>query len=444
MARLLALAVLLGVAGPFSMAGGRPPNIVLIISDDQSWTDFGFMGHEAIETPHLDRLAEQSLVFDHGYVPSSLCSPSLASIITGRYPYQHGITGNEPPRPKGVGHGDPGYRAQVAEMVALVDETPTLPRLLGAAGYRSLQTGKWWLGDFRRGGFTHGMTHGDPDRGGRHGDEGLAIGRRTMQPIEDFIAEAGETPFLVWYAPFLPHTPHDPPPELLDKYLARTDSPSVARYWANCERFDESCGGLLDLLEATGHADDTIVLFVTDNGWIQDPVGRRYAPRSKRSPYDMGLRTPIMVRWPGRVEPGRVSTPVSSIDLAPTILAACSLEPAASMPGLDLLDGEAVEARPAIFGDVHLHNARDVHDPAANLTHRWCIADGWKIIVPNPANVPADRIELFHLAEDPMETTDLADRHPERVEAMSKMIDDWWAATPSGVDGPVEPPRDGG
>lgn len=419
---------------PIATAEAAPPNIVLIISDDQAWTDFGFMGHGAIETPNLDRLADQSLVFDHGYVPSSLCSPSLASIITGQYPHQHRITGNEPPRPKGVGYANPEYRAAVAEMIALADGCPTLPRLLGDAGYASLQTGKWWLGDFRRGGFTHGMAHGDPDRGGRHGDEGLAIGRRTMQPIADFLAEVGaagkESPFLIWYAPFLPHTPHDPPKDLAEKYATLAPSPSIARYWANCERFDATCGELLDLLEATGHAEDTIVLFVTDNGWIQQPDGPRYAARSKRSPYDGGLRTPIMIRWPSRVEPGRVATPVASIDLAPTILAACGIEAPATMPGVNLLERDAVENRGAIFGDVHLHNAIDLHDPAANLTHRWSIADGWKLIVPNPATVPDDRIELYRLAEDPLETANLASTHPDRVAAMTAMIDDWWPATP--------------
>ena len=411
------------------LAGDSPPNVVLIISDDQAWTDYGFMGHAAIETPHIDRLAGESLLFDRGYVPSSICCPSLASIITGQYPHRHRITGNEPPRPPGTGHADPGYQASVREMVDLVDECELLPKLLAAKGYLSLQTGKWWLGDFRRGGFTHGMTHGDPARGGRHGDEGLAIGRRTMQPIVDFIEEAGDQPFFIWYAPFLPHTPHDARQSLVDKYAARTESDSIARYWANCEWFDESCGELFEVLDRTGHASDTIVIYVTDNGWIQRPDGRRYAPRSKRSPYDGGLRTPIMIRWPGRLKAERVEIPVSSVDLAPTILEACGIEPPSDMPGIDLLDRESILERPAIFGEVHLHNAIDLHEPAANLTHRWCVSEGWKLIVPNPAVVPGDRIELFHLAEDPGELRDLAGAHPERVARMQAMIDDWWPAT---------------
>ncbi|MDE0892965.1 MAG: sulfatase-like hydrolase/transferase, partial [Planctomycetota bacterium] len=121
------------------------PNVLLIISDDQSWTDFGFMGHEVIQTPHLDELSKESLVFPRGYVPTALCRASLATIITGLYPHQHQLTGNDPP--SGVD------RARMLEHIARVD---TLPGLLGDAGYRSLQTGKWWEGDCVCGDFTEG------------------------------------------------------------------------------------------------------------------------------------------------------------------------------------------------------------------------------------------------------------------------------------------------
>ena len=163
-----------------------PPNVVLIISDDQSWTDFGFMGHKTIRTPHIDRLARQSAVFPHGYVPSSLCRPSLATMVTGLYPHQHGITGNDPPR--GTDRG---------KMLRHIQAHPTLPRWLATKGFRSLQTGKWWEGHPRLGGFTDAMTHGDPKRGGRHGDLGLKIGRTGLKPIFRFIEDCGETPFFV-------------------------------------------------------------------------------------------------------------------------------------------------------------------------------------------------------------------------------------------------------
>ena len=192
---LLLLTAILSLANHASAA--KPPNIVLIISDDQSWTDYSFMGHEAIETPNIDRLAKQSRLFKRGYVPSSLCCPSLASMITGLYPHQTKITGNEPPMPPG-GRNSEQYRKQVQECVSFLDDQPTLPRLLAKRGYVSHQSGKWWQGHYSRGGFTHGMTHGDPKRGGRHGDVGLKIGREGMDEIFDFIEDAGDKPFFVW------------------------------------------------------------------------------------------------------------------------------------------------------------------------------------------------------------------------------------------------------
>jgi arylsulfatase A-like enzyme len=211
-----------------SESSARPPNIVLIMADDQAWMDYSFMGHPAISTPRLDRLAAESVTFTRAYVPSSLCAPSLASIISGMYPHQSRITGNEPPIPAGVPaskvRDHPEFQRGVAEFVGLIDGFPTLPRLLGEKGYLSLQTGKWWHGHYSRGGFTHGMTHGDPARGGRHGDEGLKVGRHGIEPVLRFLDEAGDRPFLIWYAPFLPHTPHDPPERLLRKYKPLTDS----------------------------------------------------------------------------------------------------------------------------------------------------------------------------------------------------------------------------
>ena len=423
---LLLLTAILSLASHASAA--KPPNIVLIISDDQSWTDYSFMGHEAIETPNIDRLAKQSRLFKRGYVPSSLCCPSLASMITGLYPHQTKITGNEPPMPSG-GRNSEQYRKQVQECVSFIDDQPTLPRLLAKRGYVSHQSGKWWQGHYLRGGFTHGMTHGDPKRGGRHGDVGLKIGREGMDEIFDFIEDAGDKPFFVWYAPFLPHTPHNPPKRLLDKYAKKTESKFIARYWAMCEWFDGTCGQLLDHLDEKKLADDTIVLYVTDNGWIQRADNGRYAPRSKRSQYDGGLRTPIMVRWPGKVKPEDRPELANSIDLAPTILKACGLAPTKAMQGIDLLDDTALAKRKSTYGAIYLHNAVDIHKPSANLTYRWLINGDWKLILPHKENVTnkakhkgTGEIELYNLAKDPHERSNLAKVRQGRTKRLAKQL----------------------
>ena len=401
----------------------KPPNVVLIISDDQSWTDYGFMEHEAIETPNIDRLARQSRLFKHGYVPTSLCCPSLATLITGLYPHQNGITGNEPPIPSG-GKNTDQYRSQVQECVGFIDTVPTLPRLLAKRGYLSHQSGKWWQGHYSRGGFTHGMTHGDPKRRGRHGDEGLKIGREGLQPIFDFTDDAGDKPFFVWYAPFLPHNQHNPPKRLLDKYTKKTESIFIARYWAMCEWFDETCGQLLNHLDEKKLARDTLVIYVTDNGWIQRADNGRYAPRSKRSPYDGGIRTPIMIRWPGKVQPGERPELANSIDLAPTILKACGLEPTDTMQGIDLLDDTALAKRKSTHGACYLHNAVDIHKPSANLTHRWLINGNWKLILPHKTNTNATEPELYNLTKDPHETQNLAKTNPHQAKRLAKQLNE--------------------
>ncbi|MDP6606307.1 MAG: sulfatase-like hydrolase/transferase [Dehalococcoidia bacterium] len=430
------------------------PNIVLIIGDDQSWTDFGFMGHQTIETPNLDALAAAGALFTRGYVPTALCRPSLSTLATGLYAHAHGVTGNDPAvTTTAVGAdywNDPIYRALNQRLIARIDETPTVPRLLGDAGYASFQSGKWWEGSYARGGFTAGMTHGNQDRGGRHGDAGLTIGRSGLAPIFDFIdgARADDRPFFVWYAPFLPHLPHNPPERLLAKYRVPGRPIEIARYFAMCEWFDETVGALLGHLDEQGLADDTLVAFVTDNGWIQatpdaalpDGWNQMFAPRSKQSPFEGGTRTPIVLRWPGVVAPGRHDLPVSSIDLAPTLLAAAGLQPQIGMPGIDLLRvivGGETPVRDAIFGEAFAHDIADVDDPSASLLYRWAIEGRFKLLVRHEGRLGrygqvhaggADGPQLFDIVADPHETTDLAERHPEVVEHLSWRIRHWWPA----------------
>ena len=417
------------VAAAAPVGATQPPNIVLIISDDHAWTDYSFMGHPHIRTLNIDRLAAESRLFARGYVPSSLCCPSLASIITGLYPHQHRITSNDPPLPPGMTAREfrqsPAFQQGREVMNRHLEAVPTLPRMLAKANYVSLQTGKWWQGNYRRGGFTHGMTRGE-----RHGDAGLDIGRKTMQPIYDFIAEARRDgrPFFVWYAPMMPHDPHNPPQRLLKKYKPLAPSLPVARYWAMVEWFDETVGSLLDYLDEQRLAKNTIVVYVADNGWITDPETGRYAPKSKQSPYDGGLRTPIMIRWPGRVQPGRLDALASSIDLVPTLLVAAGLEPTPQMHGINLLDDEAARHRKVIFGECFTHESQDLYEPAASLRWRWMIDGDWKLILPHAANEPDSPPELYNLAADPHEKQNLAEQQTARVAAMREQIDRWWRA----------------
>jgi len=432
---VMAWVALAAAGGPLAAPpcpGDRPPNVVFIISDDHGWADYGFMGHPAVRTPHLDRLASQSVLFTRGYVAAPLCCPSLASILSGRHPHQHRITCNDPNipvgRPRAQAWMSPEVQSQREAVFAYYRKAPMLPRVLAPLGYASLQTGKWWGGPFETGGFTAGMTHGDARRGGRHGDAGLEIGRKTMQPLFDFLDATGGKPFFLWYAPMLPHEPHNPPDRILAHYRDRAPSPSLAKYWAMIEWFDETCGQILDYLDRKGLSENTLVCYLADNGWTQKPDGPGFEPRSKRNHYDEGVRTPLMVRWPARARPRRDdATPVSAVDLAATVRAACGLGPdPEGGGGVNLLDEAAVGGRDAVFSARYTHDALDIHDPRANLLSRTVVSGWWKLIVPHAAALPQEGLELYDLKADPREERNRAADRPDLVEKLRARLDAWW------------------
>ncbi len=407
----------------------NPPNVVLIISDDQAWGDYGFMGHPVVRTPNIDRLAARSALYTRCCNTSPLCCPSLASMITGLHPWQNGITSNDPPAVEGKASTfSPAWSeerlALRREMEALYRQVPTLPRMLAEKGYLSFQAGKWWGGDYQNGGFTHGMTHGDFERGGRHGDEGLKIGRETMAPVHDFLDGVGEKPFFLWFAPMMPHSPHNPPDRLLDYYREKTDSIHVARYWAMCEWWDEVCGDLLQKLDDMGATENTLIVYLADNGWFQDESGPRFAPKSKTSPYEGGLRTPLLLSGPG-IEARRDDTPISTVDIVATVRAAAGLEPGDDLPGLDLRDPRGIAERDTVFASVYTHNAVDIHKPAENLRFLCAISGQWKLILPT-ALEPEAVVELYDVVADPYEEINLAEARPDRVNALREKIRAWW------------------
>lgn len=413
------------------------PNILLIISDDQGWGDFGFMGHPHICTPALDQLAAQSLTFHRGYTPVPLCRPSLASIATGLYPHQHGVTGNDPDLPdKGASsmgsRNNPKYADYYHKIIANFAQRPNLIRDLTARGYVSFQTGKWWEGDpVKTAGFSHAMTAG-VDKGDRHGGAGLDIGRKGLEPIYRFIKQAGDNPWLAWYAPMLPHSPHTPPPDLLEKYLKLTPSEALARYWASVEWFDRTCGELIAHLEKSGQRSNTIIVFTTDNGWIQNPDNVNvFGDRSKLSPYEGGVRTPIMISWPGNVQPRTDKTHLASnIDLWPTLAALLKTPVPEALPGINLTDERAVAGRERVFGEQYSHNIADVGQPTRSLETRFVIDGWWKLITPNKNRHPAAKPELYDLQNDPLEKVDLATKEGARVQLLLNLLDAWWQ--PSG------------
>ncbi len=408
------------------------PNIVLIISDDQAWNDYSFMGHGHIETPRIDQLASEGLTFTYGYSPAPLCSPALASLVTGLYPHQHGILGNDPVFASDNKRYSTEWRVERTSWYKkYVDDfvkLPTIPSLLKSKGYQSLQVGKWWLGNFKNGGFDAGMTHGDPTRNGRHGDDGLTIGREGLDVVYDFMddAVAKDKPFFIWYAPFLPHAPHNPPDSLKQKYMESAPTEAVANYWAMCEWFDITCGQLMDYVQNQGLSKNTLFVYVTDNGWIQDPDRpNRFAPRSKQQPYEGGIRTPIIFRWLDTIAPEMDTTSaVSGVDIAPTLLEICDIEAPDVLQGVNVLDKEALQSRDLVFSEAYAHDFSTID---SSLYYRVAIDFPYKLILPDSGNKPQSAVEFFNIQEDPFEDVDLSGSYPDQVHDLHMKIESWWS-----------------
>lgn len=396
------------------------PNIVLIISDDHAHSDYGFMGNTAVRTPNLDRIASESLLYPRGYV-MPVCSPSLASLLTGRLPHQHGITGNDLTGSTGKD------RHALADR--LLANPLILPKALSDAGYLTFQSGKLWNTTYRQVGFTHGMT----DTAGRHGDAGLSIGRKGLKPMLDFIdaAASSSKPFFVWYAPLLPHDPHNPPAELLAKYRGKGPTPAAEKYHAMVEWFDQTCGDLDAHLAKRGLTEKTILIYLADNGW-DGPLGYK-GKRAKLTPYETGIRTPIFIRWPGKVEPLRDDDTLASIiDVVPTILKHAGIPVPADMQGIDLADHAAMRDREAVFVESYTHDIADLTAPEKSLLAHVVIRGTHKLLLPGsarpdrPFSTKPAVPELFDLKSDPAETRNLAADHPGLVREMSLLLESNW------------------
>jgi uncharacterized sulfatase len=387
--------------------GGPPPNIVLVISDDQGWRDFGFMGSRVIQTPHLDRLAAEGVVFTTGYSTESVCQPALRSLLTGLYPHQWDARVSAL-RSRGIA------RAEWEEILAF----QTLPRLLAERGYRSFQGGKFLEGPFAGAGFTEGQSVADPTTpAGQLGGEGANLGRTTMAPVLEFLdRQQADQPFLLWFSPLLPHTPH----AFAAQYLARYDGLglplAVQQYYANISRLDDAVGQLVAKLEERGLHERTLIAFVVDNGWDQPqtppPEGWRDGlggPRGKATFFELGFRTPIVLRWRGRVPEGVVlPQPVSAVDLFATLLGYAGIPASGHRDGVDLRPWiEARDPSPARSAIVGRRNV----DFLFLRDERWHYV--W--LLPNDGR-------LYDVLRDPDEDLDVKDAFPEVVDELRARI----------------------
>lgn len=424
---LAALPALIGVQPPpAAPSPPRLPNIVFILADDMGWSDLACYGSTFHETPNIDRLRAQGMKFTQAYAACTVCSPTRASIMTGRYPARLHLTNflvgrrvpeNSPVLP-------PDYRPWVE-----LDEI-MLPEALKPAGYVSGSFGKWHMGPIEtHGPLPQGFDEGvePPKHGAGDPKSTTAITNRAL----DFLERHRDQPFLLYVPYFAVHIPLEGRPEDIAHFAARLrpdDPHHNALYAAMIRHLDESVGRLLDKLDELKLSDRTMVVFTSDNGGLHVLEGPN-TPATSNAPlrggkgwlYEGGHRVPLIVRWPGTVTPNTVCPePVSSIDYFPTLLEIARVPAPAGrtidgVSFLPLLRGQRPTAREAFYWHYpHFSNQGGMPGGAVRQ-------GDWKLI-----EFYHDRHwELYNLHDDPGETCDLASRMPERAARLRAMLDRW-------------------
>jgi len=427
-------------------SGAKKPNVVLIFADDLGWKDLGCTGSDFYESPNIDRLAQDGVLFTSAYSCAGNCAPSRACLISGQYTPRHGVYA--------VGSTDRGPR-ELMRMIPIPNsrelaiENVTIAEAMKAAGYATGMFGKWHLGNTPKTlpdaqGFDTTLLPGT--RSGP--DDPKHIYTITRAACE-FIEKNKDRPFFAYVAHHAIHTALQARPGTLAKFEAKKPGTqhSYALYAGCTYDLDDGVGLLLNKLDELGLADNTLVLFTSDNGGT---------PRSSQEPlrgskgcyYEGGIRVPMIVRWPGRAQRGMAcDTPVSNVDFYPTFLAAAGASPPAgkALDGesvLPLLKGDDRLTRKAIFWHFpgYLNNAvprgrdpvfrtRPVSvirkgDWKLHLYHEeWVLDGGRDRLETNRA------VELYNLVEDIGERNDLALR---RKDKRDELLDDllaWLKAT---------------
>ncbi|MCF3650623.1 arylsulfatase [Synoicihabitans lomoniglobus] len=431
---------------------GRSPNVVLILTDDQGWGDVGYNGNPSLRTPNLDRLARQSTSLDQ-FTTYPSCAPTRAGLLTGRHCYRTGVT-----------------EVLGGNFMMHADEI-TLAELMRDAGYATGIFGKWHLGPNyplrpNDQGFQEVLVH----KGGGIGQPAGPAGNTYYDPVLehngvsertegycddvfaeatiDFIRENADQPFLAYYSTPLPHFPLVVPDELADPYRKMGLHEHNALTYGMIASVDRNVGRIMDTLEELDLEEDTIVIFLSDNGprtrrTKNDKYPDRYVGGlrgTKTSVYENGIRVPFLIRWPGKFAAGRkLETLTGHIDVMPTLAEACGFP----LPTDRAIDG--ISMLPLLRGetdawpDRRLFYQLHAGPEPFRYVHFAVRTDRYKLISPddNPHVVydpPSERrikamlnsLELYDLQEDPSEINNIAAQHPEIVDRLLEDYEAWF------------------
>jgi arylsulfatase A len=430
--RLVLTVVLLALLTMPSAAESRP-NIVLIFADDLGINDLGCYGRQDHRTPNLDRLASQGMRFSCAYTAQPICSPSRAAIMTGKCPARLNLTNFLPGRADA--RSQPVLQPRIEGQLPL--EEMTLAEMLKNAGYATGLFGKWHLGGDGFGPEQQGFdTVVSPQANTKPTLEAGGKGEFAITAAASQFIEANrDRPFFCYVPHNNPHIPLAAAPELVEK---NRDAFHPV-YAAMIETLDEAVGRLMAKIESLGLADRTIFVFTSDNGGLhvlESPgtpatYNRPYRA-GKGYVYEGGLREPLIVRWPGVVAPGsQCEMPVVLTDLVPTLLEAACVNAAQTVGPLDgvsltpLLRGESLP--PRLFCWHFPHYTNQGSRPAGAIRE-----EDWKLV----EQLEDHSVELYNLAHDPCEETNLAKSEPTRAEELHQKLNTWRATVGARMPSP--------
>ncbi len=420
------------------------PNIVFIIVDDLGYSDPGFMGNTYHETPNIDMLSKQGMVFTNAYVNAPNCAPTRASLMSGWYTPGHGIYT--------VGNSDRG-RSQDRKLIpvknieVLDSSVVTLAEVLKSAGYTTGMFGKWHLGagpgtspqgqgfDINVGGNEQGHPHSyfspydNPDI--KDGAAGEYLTDRLTTEAITFLKDHTTNPFFLYLPYYAVHTPLQAKQDKVERYKKKT-SPykrSSPVYAAMLDNVDENIGRLLNTLSDLNLDKNTLIVFTSDNGGFYPVSSAGPLRGNKGMLYEGGIRVPLIVKWPGKIKPGSVNNePVISMDFFPTFLQVCSLQ----KPAAKKLDGEDIS--PLLYGSGSLkRKALYWHFPAylekaPGMKETWRQTPGsamrqgdWKLI----EYFEDGKLELFNLKNDIGEQNELSKKYPDKLKELKNDLIQW-------------------
>ncbi|QHI69183.1 sulfatase [Tichowtungia aerotolerans] len=447
-------------------AQAASPNFLVILLDDAGWRDLGFTGNTYIETPNLDRLAEQSIQFPTAYATHPFCAPSRQSLVTGQWPARTAWTQRSEVAHPDAPRGAAAYAAAGAyAWSGRPLEFTSLAEALKGAGYATAHIGKWHFGEVKAR-VTPESEGFDVNFGGGQGvgavknffapyqgmpgnveaPEGEYLTDRLTQETIDFIRDHKTEPFYVQLWHYAPHTPIMAPEKIVQKYRKKRealgDNSLNPTYAAMIDVVDQGVGRIFQTLEKLGLADNTVILFASDNGGVQSlgsvPVTSMLPLRGhKQVMYEGGVREPMFIHWPGVTAGSVCGETVSMIDFYPTILDLAGVplpdQPVDGVSLVPLLKGESMPSlsdRPLFWYNV----THGITDEGETFQPVAAVRKGqWRLI----KNFEKP-LELYDLSSDAGESNNLAESHPEKAAELEKLLDHWLSDT--GVVVPTKNP----